>query len=116
MTVSTVTDLAMTSDYDLFTEVGGSGRDIEMACNHEVVSNLVQSRIQSEIDWGLFSNNPQIDSLIIAQKLRGVIRRTYGVINVDLSGFQIDRNARNINYGSLCFTVDCANSRECMVV
>lgn len=115
-----ITDIAMTDGYDLFTFINENGeRDIEMACNHEVVSNLVQTRLQYEINHELFISG-EVPESIAQQQVRTVVRNTYAVIDVDLSGFVFtkvqDEFGGLIDYGTLCWTTDCANSKECYVL
>lgn len=116
MTAPAINSLAMTEEFDLFTQVGDSGRTIDLACNHEVVSNLVQTRIQTEVDYSLWLENSNLDTSLLAQQLRFIVRNTYGVISTDFTAFDIERSPRTLDLGAFCFTVDCANSRECMTV
>lgn len=116
MTAPAITSLAMTEDYDIYTEVGSAGRTIDLACNHEVVSNLVLTRIQTEIDSGLWRDNPNLDSSLLAQQLRSVVRNTCGVVSTDFTAFEVTRGFRELKFGTFCFTVDCANSRECITL
>lgn len=112
-----ILDLDMTDTYDLVLSESEDGTlDARAACNHQVVSNLVRTRIQSEINWRLFIENTNIDDSIIAQQLRFVIDSTFGVVSSDFTDFGSVRNGRNINFSGICFTVDCANSQECFTI
>ena len=114
--MSSMIDLAMTTDYDVYTEIGGSGRDIVMACGHEVVSNLVRQRLMTEIPSSYYSS-PLFDADILRQKMRYFIGSTYGVVATDMSGFKfIETGNRSVDYGNVCFTVDCDNKRQCMTL
>lgn len=108
-------DLDMSADYDLV-ETEGEIFDVKLSCNHQTISNLVRARIQAELDWSLFVENINIDESIITQQLRFIIDGTYGVISSDFSNFSITRLGRNLDISGICFTVDCDNSQECIVL
>ena len=109
-------DIAMTTNYDVFTEVDTmAGRDVVMACGHEVVSNLVRQRLVTEIPNDYYTSNT-FDPDILRQKIRYFIGSTYGVIATDLSGFQFSKSGRTADYGNICFTVDCENERRCIAL
>ena len=111
-----ITDLDMTADYDIVKQEFNGVWDIALACNHQVVSNLVRVRLQTEINWELFAENPQIDDSILAQQIRKVIDTTYGVASSDLTDFRRTYDGRNVLLSKICFTVDCNNSQECFTL
>lgn len=82
-----IASLAMTEEYDIFTDVGDSGRTIDLAYNHEVVSNLVRTRVQTEVDYSLWLENPNLDTSLLTQQLRFVVRHTYGATSTDFTEF-----------------------------
>ena len=79
--IISIVDMDMTADFDVVKQEYNGVWDIALACNHQVVSNLVRVRVAGEIDWQLFADNPQIDDSILAQQIRRVIDTTYGVIS-----------------------------------
>jgi len=114
--VLSIVDLDMSEDYDVVdTEYNGLF-DLKLACNHQVVSNLVRARLQTEIDWRLFVENTNIDDSVIAQQMRFVIDTTYGVASSDFTNFSSNRDGRSIDFSGICFTVDCDNSQECFFI
>lgn len=108
-------DIDMKSDYDVL-PTGGAIFDVQLACNHRVISNLVSARLQTEIDWRLYVENSNIDDGIIAQLMRFTIDNTYGVASSDLTNFSSNRDGRAINFTGVCFVVDCDNSQECVTL
>lgn len=113
--ILSIIDFDMTQGYDVVRE-DSEPFDIKFACNHQVVSNLVRSRLQTEIDWRLFVENTNIDDSIVAQQMRFVIDTTYGVVDSDFTNFSSNRDGRSIDFSGICFTVDCDNSQECFFI
>ena len=113
-TAPAITSLAISQDYDLFLSDNGAGNTVTLAYNHEVVSNLAEVRVRQDVPWKLFYDNPDVDSTIIEQRVRVALRSTYGVLDVDMTGFGVSRSGRSTHFGDICFTVDCANSKEVM--
>lgn len=112
--MNAINDFAMTDGYDwnLVTDDNGFF-DIDPICNHEVVSGLIYLRLINEIDWDLL-RRAELSNEIKLQIVRLVVIQTYGVTSVDMSGFNPSFVDGNFNLGSICPTIDCANSVECV--
>jgi len=108
-----IIDFAMTDGYDwnLIEDENGF-IDLDLTCNHQVVSGLIYTRLLDEVDYSII-NDDEVSQDIKAQVVRRVVLQTYGVSNVDMSGFFPQEDNGTLILGRICPEINCANKVEC---
>lgn len=122
MTAPNISDIAQDDNLVIETTVTGGVRELDMACNHRVVSQLMMQTLLTQLDTVPFSPNFGFDWLsymsndaqfqFLQTDLTNTMTGVYGVSSVDLSGATYETEPR-LEIGTLCWTIDCANSKSC---
>lgn len=111
--MNSINDFAMDEEFDWDLQIVDGVYDLVPICNHEVVSGLIQQRLNHELDRTIIDSR-EVDNSLKLQLIREVVVNTHGVSGVNMDRFNPRLLDGVLDLGVICPIIDCANSKECI--
>lgn len=122
MSAPKINDILQDDNLKICTQVVSGVRELEMACNHQVVGQLMRQALMTQLgtipyaplfgfDWTHYlSTDAQYQFL--QTDLTAAMSAVYGVSSINIGAASFETTPF-LEVGPLCWTTDCANSTSC---